>query len=203
MKLVQGGLRKKEREREATGVASNCEKKVEMVVGEMMVKSDGREERGSREKEVLAAFLAWLGYQLMPHTSSPPRFLYHEIINEKLLLRRDHISQMTRPCDGNMDSVDWHKYWGRGKSVFSSFEFKVIAQDMRYVCVGRWGGGALKSIANIIPLSMSLAAHAFQTDLPKIQKFAKDCLSHQTAKYFSFYISIILFQTCVQTRNMN
>ena len=72
------------------------------------------------------------------------------------------------------------------------------------ICVcGEVGGGALKSIANMIPLSMSLAAHAFQTDLPKIQKFAKDCLSHQTAKYFSFYISIILFQTCVQTRNMN
>ena len=60
MKLVQGGLRTKEREREAKGVASNCEKKVEMVFGEMMVKSDGREERGRREKEVLAAFLAGL-----------------------------------------------------------------------------------------------------------------------------------------------
>ena len=49
MKLVQGGLRTKEREREAKGVASNCEKKVEMVFGEMMVKSDGREEKGKEE----------------------------------------------------------------------------------------------------------------------------------------------------------
>ena len=56
MKLVQG---KKEMEREATGVASNCEKKVEIIVGEMMVKSDGREERGRREKDVLVA--SWPG----------------------------------------------------------------------------------------------------------------------------------------------
>ena len=79
----------------------------------------------------------------------------------------------------------------QGKVYFH--HFKVIAQYMWYVCVG---GGALKSIANIIPLSMVLAAHAFQTDLPKIQKFAKNCLSHQTEKcpYFSFYISIMLLK---------
>ena len=55
MKLVQG---KKEMEREATGVTSNCETKVEMVVGEMMVKSDGREERG---KEGEGGFSRLLG----------------------------------------------------------------------------------------------------------------------------------------------
>ena len=43
MKLVQGELRSEERE-----VTKNCEKEVEMVVGEM-VRSDGREERGKGE----------------------------------------------------------------------------------------------------------------------------------------------------------
>ena len=140
----------------------------------------------------------------MPHTSSPPRFLYHEIINEKLLLRRDHISQMTRPCDGNMDSVDWHKRWGRGASVHcSAIQYRVkwifiIWIQIYWVYVYVWGVGwrGLKSIANIIPLSMSLAPCLFNHPRQICLKYSNlpKTVSHQTAKwpYFSCYSSIMI-----------
>ena len=62
-------------------------------------------------------FLAGVRYQeaakalLMPHTSSPQLLIPWNNKWKAVISAAGHISQMTQPCDGNMDSVEWHKLW--------------------------------------------------------------------------------------------